>query len=124
MSRLQGNVAEQLALNYLQRQGLKLIVQNFQARCGEIDLIMCDGATLVFVEVRQRTHNSYARAIHTIDKHKQRRITNTAALFLQTHPRFQQNACRFDVIAFDGFIKNDSQPTWVRAAFSRSQSMK
>ena len=124
MSRHRGNLAEQQALHYLQRQGLQLIVQNFQARCGEIDLIMRDGKTLVFIEVRQRANSRYARAAHTIDQHKQRRIANTAALFLQKHPVFQQNICRFDVITFDGFIGSDTRPTWIQAAFSRSQTLR
>ncbi len=124
MSRQQGHLAEQQALSYLQLQGLRLVAQNFQARCGEIDLIMCDGKTLVFIEVRQRTHNRYARAIHSIDKSKQRRISNTAALFLQSHPAFQQHACRFDVITFDGRIKSDTQPRWIRAAFSCRQTIR
>lgn len=124
MSRHRGNLAEQQALYYLQRQGLQLIAQNFQARCGEIDLIMRDDKTLVFIEVRQRANSRYARAVHTINRHKQRRIANTAALFLQKHPVFQQNICRFDVITFDGFIDSDTRPTWIRAAFSRSQTLR
>ena len=124
MSRQRGNLAEQQALHYLQLQGLQLIVQNFQARCGEIDLIMRDGKTLVFIEVRQRTNSLYARAVHTIDQRKQRRIANTAALFLQKHPVFQQDACRFDVITFDGLIGSDTRPTWIRAAFSRSPAQR
>jgi len=52
----QGAQAEQLAAQYLQQQGLKLIAQNYRGRFGEIDLIMHDGATLVFVEVKFRTH--------------------------------------------------------------------
>lgn len=124
MSRQRGNLAEQQALHYLQRQGLQLIAQNFQARCGEIDLIMREGKTLVFIEVRQRTNSRYARAVHTVDRYKQCRIANTAALFIQRHPVFQQDACRFDVVAFDGFIGSDTRPTWIRAAFCRSQTLR
>ena len=47
-----GQQYEQLALQYLQRQGLRLIQQNFQCKAGEIDLVMQDGTCLVFVEVR------------------------------------------------------------------------
>ncbi|WP_292746923.1 YraN family protein, partial [Methylophaga sp. UBA3191] len=49
-----GKQAEQLACNYLEKQGLKLVQRNFYCRRGEIDLIMQDGQTLVFIEVRYR----------------------------------------------------------------------
>ena len=50
----QGRHWENTALAYLQRHGLVLVEANFQCKLGEIDLIVRDGATLVFVEVRQR----------------------------------------------------------------------
>ena len=49
-----GQQAETLALSWLQQRGLVCVTRNYRCRMGEIDLIMHDGTTLVFVEVRQR----------------------------------------------------------------------
>ena len=57
--RLRGEALETVALNHLCRQGLRPVCRNFQCRLGEIDLIMRDGASLVFVEVRYRAGNSH-----------------------------------------------------------------
>ncbi|UJP01573.1 MAG: YraN family protein, partial [Nitrosomonas sp.] len=56
---MKGSDAEQIALTYLQRQNLVLVAQNYRCRFGEIDLIMRDGATLVFVEVRMRGSEAF-----------------------------------------------------------------
>jgi len=50
-----GSRGEDAALAHLLRHGLQLVERNFLCKGGELDLIMQDGATLVFVEVRQRT---------------------------------------------------------------------
>ncbi|MDP1996955.1 MAG: YraN family protein, partial [Gallionella sp.] len=62
-----GAQAEQHAARYLQQQGLKPVAQNYRSRFGEIDLIMQDGATLVFVEVRLRRSANFGGAAASID---------------------------------------------------------
>ena len=57
-----GVVVEQKVKRYLIQQGLHFITANFRAKCGEIDLIMRDGACWVFVEVKYRTTQSYGTA--------------------------------------------------------------
>ena len=57
-----GDAAEQLALEHLERHGLKLLARNYRCRMGEVDLIMRDGASLVFVEVRLRGKGAFASA--------------------------------------------------------------
>ena len=59
-----GQAAEQAACSYLTRHGLTLIARNFHARQGEIDLIMLDKDTLVFVEVRFRSRQDFGDAAH------------------------------------------------------------
>lgn len=54
-----GIKAENDALTFLQGQGLIPITRNFRCRFGEIDLIMQDGNTLVFIEVRKRKNRLY-----------------------------------------------------------------
>ncbi len=106
-----GARAEQQALAMLEQAGLQLVARNIQFRSGEIDLVMCDGQVLVFVEVRSRQRSSFGSALESIGGVKQHRIVRAAQYFLHTawpgpHPR-----CRFDVVAYDG-----STCTWVRDA--------
>ncbi len=106
----QGVQAEQRAAQYLQQLGLKQVAQNYRGRFGEIDLIMRDGATLVFVEVRLRRNADFGGAAASIDARKQRRIVRTAQQYLaglaQTPP------CRFDAVLMD-----DGGVQWLKNAF-------
>ena len=105
----QGQAWEQFALKHLCRQGLQLVERNFSCKCGEIDLIMRDGAALVFVEVRQRQGRAHGGAAASITPAKIRRIVGAAQTYLQ---RFaQMPPCRIDVVAIDG-----EQLDWLRDA--------
>lgn len=96
----QGRDWEQTALRYLKRQGLAFIEANFTCKGGEIDLIMRDGDTLVFVEVRQRADSKHGGAAASITPAKIRRLVRAAQVYLLRFPRLPP--CRFDVIAIDG----------------------
>lgn len=106
-----GRHGEELALKYLKQRGLKLLERNYASRHGEIDLVMQDQDTLVFVEVRYRKHDGFGGAAESIDYRKQSRIANTAEGYLQAHP--WRGACRFDVVAIEGTAK----PQWIVGAF-------
>lgn len=96
----QGRQWEQAALLYLKRRGLKAVEENFRCKGGEIDLIMRDGDTLVFVEVRQRADRAHGGAAASITPAKIRRLVRAAQFYLL---RFAVTPpCRFDVVAFDG----------------------
>ena len=69
-----GHQAEQLALDYLQSHGLRLLERNFRGRFGEIDLIMLDGHTLVFIEVRLRKSKNFGGAEQSITASKQNKL--------------------------------------------------
>lgn len=115
-----GKDAEQQALIYIQQQGLKMIDRNFNCRLGEIDLIAQERDTLVFIEVRARSHQQWGGASASVDYRKQRKICKAAAYYLSKHPRFQHRPCRFDVIAFDNLADGntgDSCPVWYKDAF-------
>ncbi len=90
---------ERTARRHLERSGLKLIESNFTVKGGEIDLIMHQGDTLVFVEVRYRQESE--AALTSVDAHKCRRIARAAARYLQTH-KGNYSACRFDLVALSG----------------------
>jgi len=91
---------EQAALAYLKRHKLKPVEENFRCKGGEIDLVMKDGATLVFVEVRQRADREHGGAAASITPAKIRRLVRAAQVYLLRFPITPP--CRFDVIAIDG----------------------
>ena len=108
-----GAQAEHLAAQYLQQQGLKLIVQNYRSRFGEIDLIMQDGTTLVFIEVRLRRNAGFGGAAASIDARKQQRIISTAQQYLASLARTPP--CRFDAVLLDDVKGENVQ--WLKNAF-------
>ena len=113
-SKNKGTESEQLAYDYLQTKGLQLIQTNFFSRYGEIDLIMQDDDTTVFIEVRYRKNRNFGGAAASVTYAKQQRIIKTA-LYYQQQNRLQ-NTMRFDVIAIEG---DDSiQIEWIKNAFS------
>ncbi len=112
----QGLKAETFAAKYLKHQGLKLLQKNYNTRLGEIDLIMRDEQTLVFVEVKYRARNDWAHAAETVTKSKQQKIIRTAQLYLQRQQLSDQVDLRFDVVAIDQHL-NDNQVTWLKHAF-------
>ena len=107
-----GSEAEKLAAQFLQQQGMTFISSNFQCRFGEIDLIMRDAKTLVFVEVRLRSHEAYGGAGASITLAKQQKLIRTAEYYLQLHAA---DACRFDVILMRKTAMQDIE--WIQNAF-------
>lgn len=114
MSLQKGWVAEDLARDYLQRQGLICKASNYRTRMGEIDLIMQEDTYLVFIEVRARTVVDYGTAFESVTYAKQRKIMKVAAYYLQSHQLVDRVPCRFDVVAVQG-----QPPTiqWIQNAF-------
>ena len=96
-----GAAAEDAALDYLRKQGLALVARNFRCRYGELDLIMRDETTLVFVEVRFRRSNAFGGAFASIDAAKQHKLTRTAECYLarQSRHTYVYDGCRFDAVA-------------------------
>ncbi len=115
-SREQGDAAEQQAKQYLEEHDLRSVAQNFSGRFGELDLIMRDGDTLVFVEVRYRRSSRFGGAIASIDGRKQRKLIATAQGYLQHHPH--DGPCRFDVIAIG---EGSNGVEWLKNAFELSE---
>lgn len=112
-----GAAHEDLAVKLLSRAGLTLLARNLQCRAGEIDLVMRDGDTLVFVEVRARASRDYGGAAASVGVQKRTRLIRSAALLLPGLARRYWNdrspIVRFDVVAFDG-----DEMSWLPAAFS------
>ena len=108
-----GDAAEDRALDHLRRAGLRLVARNYRTPGrggGEIDLVMRDGATLVFVEVRRRASGGHGGAAGSIGFIKQRRIVFAARHFLLRLGA--PPPCRFDVVTVE-----EGRVAWLRAAF-------
>ncbi|WP_159991705.1 YraN family protein [Pelistega ratti] len=105
ISQEKGFSYEDIAIEYLQSQGLQLLHKNLACPLGEIDAVMRDKQTLVFIEVRFRQHNRYGGAIQSITPHKIKRLIRTAEYFLPflSYTYFQQKTpfCRFDAVCIE-----------------------
>jgi len=108
-----GAQAEQLAAQFLQRHGLKLLQQNYRCRYGEIDLILQDGDVLVFAEVRLRSRGDFGGAAASINASKQAKLIRTAQHYLATLTRIPP--CRFDAVLLQA--ADGSNIEWLRNAF-------
>jgi putative endonuclease len=111
-----GALWERSAESFLRRRGLNLLHRNFRCRFGEIDLVMEDGATIVFVEVKYRSSSRHGSGANAVTARKQGRISRTAAWYLAKNPHRAEQDCRFDVVSMDPG-KEDNGIQWIRNAF-------
>lgn len=112
----EGARAEALARARLERAGLRSLAANVRFRGGEIDLVMRDGATVVFVEVRYRRCAAFGDGAASVDRRKRRRIALAARLYLAGRPDLASAACRFDVVTLAGPALSPAIE-WLRDAF-------
>ena len=111
-----GRLAEDMALNFLKNEGLSVVVRNYRSPQGEIDLIMQDRDTTIFVEVRSRAGSKILDTIETIDQRKQNRIILTSQHYLQNAERSSTPYYRFDVILINGRTDKENIE-WIKNAF-------
>ncbi len=111
-----GQQAEDCACQYLKTQGLSLIERNYCSPRGEIDLIMEDNSTTVFIEVRYRRNIQFGSGAESVDQRKQKKLLATAAHYLQKNPKAARGACRFDVISLTA-NNGEQQLDWIPDAF-------
>ena len=111
-----GQYAEELACNYLKQQGLSFINKNYHCRYGEIDLIMKQDATIVFVEVRFRKANSQVDSITSIDARKQQKLYRSAENYLQRNNIHHSIPARFDVVGITQSANSDPTINWIQNA--------
>jgi putative endonuclease len=108
-----GADAENLAAEFLQQRGLKLVARNYRCRYGEIDVIARDGGTLVFVEVRMRSSDRFGGAAASITAAKRKKLLRAARHYLAGIARMP--ACRFDALLISG---NQPSIEWLKNAFA------
>lgn len=111
-----GSAVETAARDHLIDAGLHPLAANANYRLGELDLVMLDGDTLVFIEVRYRRDDRFGGGAASVDFRKQRKLVRAAQLFLQRHPHYANEPCRFDVVEAEG---DAAAPhlNWLRDAF-------
>ena len=93
---LVGAWGEALAAEFLRKKHYKLLAAGYHSRFGEIDLIVENKQYLVFVEVKVRKNETFAKAFEYVDRRKQDRIRATASMYISQNPTELQP--RFDVI--------------------------
>ena len=106
-----GAQAEDQALEFLRARGLRLRDRNFRCRLGEIDLIMDDAGTLVFIEVRARSSQAFGGAAESITARKRSRLLAAARFYMAGAAPLP--ACRFDAV----LIGPGDKLEWLRDAF-------
>jgi len=109
---ISGLLSEQRAEAFLQAKGLVPVERNFLCKSGEIDLIMRDRESLVFVEVRFRKNANFGSALETVNRSKQKKVIAAAQFYLRKQGLSANIAIRFDVVGITG---DDIQ--WVSSAF-------
>tara|TARA_Y100001968_G_scaffold322742_1_gene359353 strand:+ start:614 stop:967 length:354 start_codon:yes stop_codon:yes gene_type:complete len=114
MSRQIGSEAEIKARAFLETQGLVWQASNYSWQGGEIDLIMCDQETYVFVEVKSRRSHQFGGALASITLAKQQKIIKTATHFLVYKKLWEKCPVRFDVVCIEGKM---AQIQWLKHAF-------
>ncbi|MBI4579230.1 MAG: YraN family protein [Planctomycetes bacterium] len=93
-----GRLGEQQAERFLRRLRYRTVARNYRCPLGEIDLIMLDRSTVVFVEVKSRRGTDHADPEDSVTRAKQERLGRCAQYFLR-HTHSESRACRFDVVA-------------------------
>ncbi|AUU99695.1 YraN family protein [Phytobacter ursingii] len=109
-----GDAWELQARRWLERKGMRFLAANVRERGGEIDLIMQDKSTTVFVEVRYRKSSFFGGAAASVTASKQRKLLHAARVWLARYNgSFDTVDCRFDVVAF-----TENEVEWIQNAFN------
>ena len=115
--RLLGTDGEKLAEEFLLNKGFRLVCRNFRTRYGELDLVMMDGRTLVFVEVRTRSGAVFGSPVETVNASKRARLIRMAKAYLSLMKVSDSVECRFDVVGVVKPVDSHAQIEHIPAAF-------
>ncbi|GLT18523.1 UPF0102 protein [Vibrio zhanjiangensis] len=115
--RQSGEHYEALAEQYLVRQGLVTIEKNFHVKGGELDLIMQDSSSIVFIEVRYRSNQHYGHAAETVTQTKMLKLVKAANVWLMKQGKSVHTTdFRFDLIAIH---QQGQQIEWIKNAITQ-----
>lgn len=107
---------EKRAERYLRRAGLSTIARRFSTPAGEIDLIMRDGDTIVFVEVKTRSDDRLADPEHAVNASKRRKLVRCARCFVNER-KLHDRPCRFDIVSVIMPTEGDATVKHISEAF-------
>jgi len=113
-TRAKGSIYENIALNHLEKAGLRLIGRNFNCKLGEIDIICKDKQTIVFVEVRFRRSITFGSALESVTPAKCLKLRKTALVYQKQYGLINTPS-RFDVIGIT-LKNNQTHIEWVQNA--------
>ncbi|MBI5463626.1 MAG: YraN family protein [Ignavibacteriales bacterium] len=99
-TRQRGNQGEDLAAEFLQRQGFTILQRNYRFERGEIDIVAQQGNEIVFVEVKARRSATFGAPEEAVDERKQAQLRRVADGYLFEH-QLEDQLCRFDIVAVD-----------------------
>lgn len=108
-----GSEIESAACKWLEQQGLAIVERNYRCKLGEIDIVAREGDTIIFIEVRKRSHPGFGDGFSSVDYRKQQKLLRTARRYLQERKYFDQYPCRFDIVS----ARSATQLEWLRDAF-------
>ncbi len=93
-----GRIGENMAREYLLKQGYFIVKMNYSCKMGEIDIIASKRDVIVFVEVKYRKNNFYGISFEAVDIKKQCKIRNVAEYYMTYELKRTNVNCRFDVL--------------------------
>lgn len=97
-----GRAAEDAACAHLRDQGFRVLLRNFRARRGELDIVALDGSTLALVEVRYRASGAFGGAAASLTWRKRASLVRAAQVLLLRRPDLARLPARFDLVQVDG----------------------
>ena len=106
-----GRWGEAQAAAWYERRGCVVVDRNWRCDRGELDLVVVDGDTVVFVEVKARSNDRFGTASAAVGEQKQQILRRLAARWLDEHPT-RRGDLRFDVVAITG-----TRLEWIPHAF-------
>lgn len=110
-----GIEGENLAVQFLKKKGFQIIGRNYKTPLGEIDIIAMDGNSLVFVEVKTRTGNTFGFPFEAVNKKKRQKLRDLASLYLKRLKK--QPPVRFDVLSILYSNKGKKEIEHIKDAF-------
>ncbi|MEA4848779.1 MAG: YraN family protein [Clostridiaceae bacterium] len=114
-----GAFGEDMACEYLEEYGYKVLERNFSCRTGELDIIALEGETVAFIEVKTRSSERYGLPSEAISISKQGKIVKTALYYMQRN-RLLDRMCRFDVLEIIIEDEDNHRINLIRDAFQYS----
>jgi putative endonuclease len=113
-----GRLGEDLAHRYLRARGCTVVARNYRTRSGsgEIDVVVWDGTTLAFVEVKTRATEEFGAPEGAVDAEKQARLVRAARDYARRADVVWERT-RFDIVSV--VLGSPVKVEWIRDAFGR-----